>query len=76
MNKNPLSPNKKPLIIERFSPPTEFDTADKFAICFCSETSIWVQASDEDRTPVWIEFKSMAEADRFSKELHKVHTSG
>jgi len=76
MNKNPLSQKKKPLIIERLSPPTEFDTADKFDICFCAPDSVWVQVSDEGLTPRWVEFKSMAEADTFSKELEKIHMSG
>jgi len=76
MNENPLRQTKKPLIIERLSPPTEFDTADKFDICFCSPESVWVQVADEGLTPRWIEFKSMQEADKFSKELENIHISG
>lgn len=76
MNEDQLSQKKQPLMIERFSPPTQFDTADKFTLCYVSPDSIWVQIAEEGNTPVWIEFKSLQEADTFSKQLQDINTSG
>lgn len=55
--------NEKPQIIERLSPPTEFDTAGHLALCLVSQdNSAWVQIAKDDETPKWLRFESMSEA--------------
>ncbi len=55
-------------LIIRFHSPTDFDNAPHLCLCFQSDDSIWVQASEDENHPVWIEFKLLSEAISFIRK--------
>ncbi len=59
-------------MIERHSPPTEMDSLAQYGRCKVSEDSIWVQVAQEEKTPNWIEFKSLDEALKFIDEKKSI----
>ncbi len=55
--------------IERYSYPSELDTADQFTLCICADHSAWVQVAKEQETPRWVRFESEEEADSFIDDI-------
>jgi hypothetical protein len=56
------------IIIERYSEPSEIDTLPLYTICITERDKIWVQASPEIESPVWLQFHSLNEAVQFIEE--------
>ncbi len=58
-------------MVERCSPPTEIEAMEQYSVCYCSDTSVWVQIAPEDETTKWIEFHSVSEAFNFIEKKRK-----
>lgn len=57
---------------DRVSPPTHLETARYLFPCYLEDGTVWVQTSEDEHSPKWIEFHSFEEAYRFIEEMiHK-----